>query len=649
MSLFDSFDGKSPSENPQQANTQLSAKELESDAMGKLLSSLLSTELPDAIDLIMLGPSSASGTEPGQGFALYAARLFSNIGASRIRTIAASYDIDVIRLSNTKTFWVRFPFADLSDDELSCVLAAEAAMNRLLFVKEAFDAQSTALVWSELDCALADASLISSLSAGASAQIKGAGANPLQEVFGVQGRKGGEWDLRTRFALAVESLRVPYRLSYSFDCNAAEGLFSIDYTAPLADWMPQQRFDVASGLWLDVSQETAQEAARYTLSVGVLLAAAAFGTSVGVRRVRISSHPVRLSADSAATLFFDRIPFISNVMPAIEAQDIVWMQHLLDISQTSDAAFEKSIRVNHKQPTGDSRPVPEELRNTLYADTVGELDVLSDMETDSWDTVHAAEADRHESPLAAIAVLESVVDEADKAVESLPTNTKALYCSDVVSRFLLPLNQVEDGTRFVRYSDSGFRARSILCDLYCEMGEPDRAIQQAEKCIELAPTSTIGYTDLVNALFTKQAHEEAIPYLIQALSYATQEGTIAYLYYRLAFALWQAGRREAALATYVLCMHHNFGRVEVVHQEMHELIEEMADPKVPSVGEARDILQREGITPAPSPQLRQLVASQLVSLVDHGILDIAAPLSRMVGSVEGHRDELYAVGESLQS
>lgn len=639
-----------PSENLQpENNANLSPKEQESRAMGELLGRLLHSELPDAIDIVMLGPSSATAESPGFGFACFAARLFSEVGASRIRSIAASHEMDLIRLSNTGTFWARFPAADLSPDELSSVLAAEAAMNRLLFVKEAFDAQNSAPSWTEVDCALADASLISSIENTAPTQVKGLANNPLLEIYGTQGRKGGEWDIRTRFALVAESLRLPYRLAYSFDCNAEEGLFSIDYTAPLASWLPQHRFEAVSSSWVDCSAQASQGAARYALSVGAIMAAVAFGTSVGISRVRIASHPVSLSNDAAMTLYFDRLPFISKVIPLIETRDINWMQELLNASVTADAAFDKAVHANHKQPTGDERPLPQDLRGLLFADTVGELDVLSDMPTDSWDTVHAAEADRQESPLAAIAVLESVVDAADKEVENLPENTKALYCSDTVSRFLLPLNKVSEETRFVRYSDSGFRARSILCDLYCDMGEPDRAIQQAEKCIELAPTSTIGYTDLVNALFTKQQHADAVPYLEKALSYSTSDSVIPFIYYRLAFALWQSGRKEAALAAYVMCQRHNFGRPEVVASEMDELLAEMGNPEIPEPSEAREILQREGITPAPSPQVRSLIASQLVPLVDNGILDISAALSRMIGTVEGHRDELFSVGESLQS
>ena len=99
-----------PSENLQpENNANLSPKEQESRAMGELLGRLLHSELPDAIDIVMLGPSSATAESPGFGFACFAARLFSEVGASRIRSIAASHEMDLIRLSNTGTFWARFP------------------------------------------------------------------------------------------------------------------------------------------------------------------------------------------------------------------------------------------------------------------------------------------------------------------------------------------------------------------------------------------------------------------------------------------------------------------------------------------------------------------------------------------------------------
>ncbi len=630
-------------------------KEEEIEAMDDLLGKLTASELPDAIDMIMLGPSATDDKQPGIGFARYAARLFAEVGASRIRSIAAANDLSVIRLSGTGMFWMRFAHADLSREELSCVLAAEAAMNRLLFMRQTFVERSKMRVWSEECCYEADTSWINSISLLALDATGGVASNPLQEVHSAMGRKGGEWDVRTRFALAVEKLVVPFRLSYDFDCNVAEGLFRVDYAIPLDSWMPQHGYDKEQRTWLDTSAESPQMAWRYAMSLGAVLSSVAFGTSVGIRRIRLVGHPCSLAEDATLSYYVDRLPFISEIVPRIETQDGAWLQAFEERAAASDPQFDRVLQENHRMVIDDDRPLPEVLRPLLLADEVRELDVLSDMPSDSWDKVHAAESDREEAPLAAIALLEDVAAQADAAVADLPDGVVPLYCSDAFSRFLVSLGDFDESVRFCRYSDSGFRARSILCDLYCEMGEPERGLQQAQACIELAPTSTIGYTDAVNALFAQQLYADAIPYLEKALSLASLEHVLAFVYYRLAYALWQTGRRESGLACYVLCSHHSFSRPEVVIQEMEELLSEMATidgglrPGIPNVAEAREMLQRDGIGVGPSPRVRQIASEALVAMVDAGILEPAAPLVRMIATTVPFRDELYAVASSLES
>lgn len=629
-------------------------KEEEVRAMDELLGKLTSMELPDAIDTIMLGPSDSDEVLPATGFARYAARLFSQVGATHIRQIAATNELSVIRLSGTGTFWIRLPYGELSADDLSCVLAAESAMNRLLFIKEVFEERADENSWSEENCFDADLGWMENIVLGVISMLKGMEQNPLLQLHGAQGARGGEWDVRTRFALAVEMLRLPFRLVYSFDCDAAAGLLRVDYTIPLAAWLPQHRYNSDTHQWTDMSELAAQYAAHYSIALGAVLAAAAFGASVGMQRVHVVGHPRDIEADKALSLTFNRLPFVAEVVPAIENRNPDWIQLLLERASVTDAELDRTLAARHLAPQSDTRLLPEHLRDQLFADTVSELEVVSDMPTDSWDGIHAAEQDREDSPLAAIAVLESIVAQGDEAVAELPLGSQALYCSDAVSRFLLPLVGEQDGVRFVRYSDTAFRARSMLCDLYNEINDPDLAIRQAQKCIELAPTSTIGFTDLVNALFLKKEYEQAIPYLEQALRLATNAPIVGFLYYRLAYALWQTERRETALACYVLSSFNGFARPEVIAQEVNELLSEMVTLSggghlaMPSADQARDIIHRDGIVVAPTQQVREQLASVLVALVDAGCFDIAAPIVRTLSSTVGYRDEMFVVASSLE-
>ena len=629
-------------------------KELEASFMSDLLSKLVGMNLPDAIDIIMLGPSESEAGQPGYGFARYAARLFAEVGASRIRDIAVSHDLEVVRLSGPGTFWVRFSGIDLSEEEREVVLAAEGAMNRLLFVKEAFDVQTAVNSYSEEDCSQADVTLIETVAGIAPALAAGAESNPLFELFGTQGAKGGEWDVRTRFAMAVEALRLPYRLSYEFDCNVSAGVFGIDYLAPLSAWMPQHVFLSEDEGWKDVSDVASHAAMRYTLELGVVLAAIAFGTSVGIRKVRFRAHPGRWESDPNMTLFVDRLAFISDVLPLIKASDREWMRALLEGAATEDDAFDETLAAHRVDPSHDMRPAPEDLKDLLRAQTMADLDVLSPMGEEAWESLNAARADMRDAPLAAIAVLEELVAQADESVRNLPSNTMPLYCETGVARVAVPLASLPADVQFVRYSDVGFYARDSLCDLYRQIGEPDRSFRQALLCIDLAPTSAAGYIDAANALADQEKYAEAIPFLENALRFAPRYHAISFVYYRLAFALWQTGKLNAALACYVMSMFFGNDRAEAIRREMAALLHEMdsvggqGTPVVPDVEEARAILREEGIVVAPSAELIAAIARALVPLVDAGAFGVSGHLARFIAPLSGHRDELVAVANSLE-
>ena len=205
--------------------------------MADVVDDLLKPPLPDACDLLVHRVRSA---RPGgaSGFELYAARLLEEAGSSRLRAIAAHADIGAGRLSTTGLAWLRFDEDALDGEERNAVLAVGSALNRLALIEASVAAADGAGAlyagYDEGFCSELDWRALCGIAAGAGALARGSGQpNEPRGMFGVQAAQGGEWDGRTRFAQACEGLRLPFRLEYRFDADAAAGVLAVECSAPL--------------------------------------------------------------------------------------------------------------------------------------------------------------------------------------------------------------------------------------------------------------------------------------------------------------------------------------------------------------------------------------------------------------------------------
>ena len=619
--------------------------------MSQLLERFTTLQLPDAIDAVLLGTDDMEPGTADAALSRYASRLIGDLGAARMRDIAAAHEVGAGRLSNTDLFWLRFDPSEVAQEEQVYLLATEGVMNRLRLIEEHLAAPvSKHLVKNESpvdegDCALADIEVIEGIADIAPELTRGR-SNPLASLYGVVCRRGGEWDVRTRLALILESVRLPYRLSCRFDCDAEKGFFRIDYTAPDPSWLPSSRYQRNGRCWVDASEAQSQMADDYTVRLGALLASAVFGTGVGARRVHLQARQATLEGEPVRSFVVDRVPFLTNTISAIAMGDLSWHERFAELFTGEDSELDEHLASRHVPLDQDTRQLPGDLKDLLHADAACELDVLSRMEGERWDELKEAREDCQSAPMAAVALLEDIVAWGG-SIDADATGRFPLYCIDPISRMWIGDAAVSGSTRYTRYSDTAFSARSLLCDLYAEMGEPERAFQQAQSMIQLAPTSTTGYTDAANALFEQDRHVEAVPYLETALAVSTHDTAISWIYYRLAYAYWQSGKRKEGLACYAMSSHHGFPRAQLLAEEVGQLMTEMGAKEAPTYTEAVETLEVHGLVMPFSAQRMRTVATALMRLTEEGFFSIATLLCVAPGLAPQHRDEMYLVARSL--
>ena len=213
----------------------------------------------------------------------------------------------------------------------------------------------------------------------------------------------------------------------------------------------------------------------------------------------------------------------------------------------------------------DTRPLPDDLATLLHADRVCDLDVLSTQDAALDERLRAAQADRADAPLLATAQMEDLVAEGEKltaanleAARSAAAarggssdSVRPLYCEGVFSRYLIDLADENPAARYSRASDVEQMARSALTELYSGMNDDAGAIAAAQRGVEMAPSSPSAYQDLITAYVAAKRYDLVVDVAKRLLRFAVIDSTISYAYYRLAYAFWQTGRLEEAVACYV--------------------------------------------------------------------------------------------------
>lgn len=625
-----------------------------------ILDTLLESSYPDALDALVY----RGGKEGASGFERYASRSLAQAGAELVRPIAATHDIDIRRLGSTGLFWTGCDKRELTDEQIDTIQAVEGALNRLVFAEQCLGEDSSPMVGglTEGACERAALSSLCSFASVAERLMRGCDRkSDYMELAGAQASRGGEWDLRTRFAVAAEGLRAPFNFDYAFNCDAASGVFAVQATVPVAGAFPFQS-----------EAERNDARAAYSLRLAMALAAVAFGAGVGVVRAIVTVRERNIDGPAIVSLEFSRQLFTMQLMPALQSGAILEaslspgelieafspralhmetgeLGALLPIEPIEAPLPDRSIKMAE-----DARPLPASLVEPLRADRVCDLDIfdtgddpLRDRYREISDRVREASAPEEEAPVATeLADLIAAYDAAEMLEESA---ARPLYCVNMISRIIV--NEHDDGpqTRFRKIPDTMFDARSMLCRIYREQGNLEDAIRLGEELVRLAPTSFTAYHSLALALREADRMGDAVRALLDGLTVAADPTDIACAYYRLGFYFWQGGDPSLGLACYAMVKPGTYFYGEA-QSEMQELMQQSHLSRRPDLDEARALLRAGGVPVAPVPQLGEMAAKAGIALVDAGMFDAAHSLVHFLSSLDvapNSFDVLASVRRSL--
>lgn len=643
--------------------------------MGDVLDELLELPPADAVDTLVADVLHGERTS---GFERYAARIMRDSDPASLREISASHSLAWRRLGSTGLFWTSVALDDLSEGELRVVLGFESVLNRLSLIarRARSNGGDDLSSCSEGYCADEDWRVLRSIDRpGSWLLFSYKEENPYRTVFGVSSERGGEWDVRTRLARALEETPMPYRLAYRYDVDVSLGEARIACWTPPADLMPRWMVDPGAPGELACCDDRAGAAATsYALRLAVLIAEMAFGTSPSITRARIClssdvacRHPV-LVAD------WDRTAFIGRVHERVRGDAFADRRLVWDVSGLKgllgdlDATFSMDDDLALRElgadsaPVGpdaarrlplaeDDRPIGDALAKVLHADRVSELDVFH-LGDDPFEgavrravelcgTDQRAAAQKLADLLQVMAIMDGLVldDANDDGVPELApmgddgSGVRRAYCSSDVARLALSLLADDDRTRFTYVRDSAYDACRLLAQLCIANDDPEHGLAYAEDAIEMGPTSPAAYDSAVRALMAQERYGEAMGFLNRALGLILDIEHLARLYYRAGYVQWRLGNLSAAYACYeralASAMFHDAAR-----EEMDELAGGM-EGGAPAPQEAEAAMRRAGVVVAPTDELCALAARAVLGACDEGLLNVAsryAPAIREMAS-----------------
>ena len=706
----------------------------------KVIDGIVSSAHPLRAMRALVVRGSAPQAEP---FERYAALELRAAGADRLQELAASYAVQINPPG--EGFLARFAFkGDPTESERELLTDIEDAFNRLICIADAIEDAAmnhSPLKRANVSITFRGVDQVPKQAAYRSSQIElpslgiaerptagyfneidwrmldnvaGIGRavfqgsvkpNLKQSVLGAYALSGSDWDVRTRLAATLDHMELALRFSCRFDCDIERQTVMVAFSAPplasFPHWIASDGLDE-----LSPARERLQEARDvYTIRLACLMACACFGAGRHVQNAYITAE-----AHDGSFLFscaFERNGFVKTVLAAIDAgklsnpslrfdsNGLTAMLETRWFESASGQSFGTKPRdfnstPNRIEPNQDTRVLTAELAAMFGARRVSDLDTHS-YYGGSADLIETAKIDSSDSVIAAIANLESVIDELEEMTTAPEddANARALYCGNPFSRIATPLlldelsvgrhaqefldtdgNEDGDrqtatsadhrseggyqddapGIRFFRAPNALFNAHMGLSDLYQRMGDFSGAIAHADYCIALAPTTAGAYFRKADILAQQTRSAEAANVLIAGLRCAISKRDCALLYYHLALLLWRMGRKSDACAiqVYASSLEGEFAqKARAVVTSLRKRPDSAVIIHASPLAAAHE-MARARIPVAPSDEARALIAHATIGLANSNAPVAAAPYAEALARYLLHDRVIFAACRSLQ-
>ena len=676
--------------------------------IGDVLRRFTAQPLPDVVDSLIFRVLEAQEATDvtASGFERYAARMLEQAGSSELRSIAARHEISVARLASTGLFWMRFD-SEVTPEERAVLLSIESCLNRLALIELRLRAAGDSTTLAEVResrCATEDRNAIARIADLAPAHMDASqDENPYCTYVPAVPARGGEWDVRTRFLQLCESLRLPFRLEYRFDCHADAGMLDVRIGLPLQRAFPDICWNTTESRWENCADEVPARATCYALRLAALVAACGFGTSLGMRQVVVTGCEGDPSGRPLLSMRFERISFLNRALYRIDMGTVsrigrqgkympsdatVMLSLLAPMEAHVELAEDGGLQPVEALPlelgesrlpvSRDERYLPAPLAHLLHADRVRDLDVDANTDMHQLDEVHTAVEDAAESRLLAIACLEGVVErnpvkglvdpsdivaaaeaalQGDETALPIPGYDKPdgeggtrpvriMYFPNLMTRCLVDAVSRREDEDFEPLPAQAYLARAALVKLYVESGDIDAAVARARECAALAPTSSGLLLELAQLMLAAKRSNEAIAFLRQALNTCVRQQMATAIYAHLAGAFWACGKLSEALAAFTFARGHEQGQT-AFDQAILQLVQQLGVKEMPSMEQAASTLRAQGIPRAPRDEIRRDALSAAIGFTDARMLELAWPLVGSIGIDIGN-DVMAMMGDHLR-
>lgn len=202
----------------------------------------------------------------------------------------------------------------------------------------------------------------------------------------------------------------------------------------------------------------------------------------------------------------------------------------------------------------------------------------------------------------ALPVLEELLAKVE-AVESFKDTSYACrrYFDSYETRTIYAKRCKEDaaGRSILPLPDEVYLVHDVLAQVYTDsidsMEDGKKALDHAQRCIELSPARAHSYMLMARVYFMMMDFENEIRYCKKAVEYAWDTRDAAVALYWMAFAYWKTERYDLAVACYRRSMHLSPVMFQQAQAELEELVKTVKGLTRRSMEEEFALMEKDGI------------------------------------------------------